>query len=764
MPTPIRRFFFLAELTRQRHGDQWLADLLKGSSTPHFPQAVNALSLAAKANDTGNYDVSRQHAHSAEQMFSATGNTAGVLRARFESIFASQMERHSQECRREATFALADSEKHSYPWLEIQLGLEKAACSFVNNDIGGDERASARAMGRAQNERYQSLYLRAVHFAADDKLSTGDQHGAMSLASAGLTQFWSERIPYLRGYSLYVGLAEAADAANQPHLQVAIWREAVSLVSGDDDLLQRAMAHSGLAHAATDAGLSRIAQREYAEAARLFAIAPRSAASEADAIETEIHSSRLEGRLGHFDEAIARLIAVQDQVRTLSTNYLPQIFYSTLGELQLGRHREREAEQALRPALAFAEQNLASLRSEQERISWSSTAAPAYLALIEAELLQGRPQEALETYEWYLGAPQRAELRPASNSPAPGPVPLASRLPLLTKETVLSYAVLPDGLAIWLFDDRGVNSRWIPGPVEGLQELAARFQDLSSDPTSEPSAVRRDARSLYDELVRPMEQQLAPERTLVIEADGTLASLPFEALLDSNNHYLIERAPIVHSLGLNAQSRLRSATGISSDLHALVVGSTASSAADGLIPLPDVSAEADAVAAGFRFKHVLKGREATLSSVRSELPLASIFHFAGHSLDARQGSGLLLENSDEGVNTLHLMDSSVVRQLRLQNLQLAVLSACSTGLSRSGSSGFDNFADALLRAGVPHVIASRWAVDSAVTRGFVQDFYANALSGQTVSEAIRRTSQKMLSNPGTAHPYYWAAFAAYGRP
>jgi tetratricopeptide (TPR) repeat protein len=618
--------FFLAELTRQRHGDQWLADLLKGSSAPHFPQAVNALSLAAKANDASDYDVSRRQAHTSEQTFRAAGNFAGVLRARFEQIFASQIERRSEECRRQATVALADSEKYPYAWLEIQLELEKAACSFVDNDIGADEKASARAMDRAKNDGYASLYLRAVHFAADDKLSTGDQRGAMALAGAGLTQFWSERIPYLRGYSLYVGLAEAADAANQPHLQVANWREAVSLVSSDDDLLQRAMAHSGLAHAATDAGLPQIAQREYAEAARLFAIAPHSAASEADAIETEIHSSRLEARLGRFDEAIARLTAVQDQVRTLSSNYLPQIFYSTLGELQLGRHREREAEQALLPALAFAEQSLASLRSEQERINWSSTAAPAYLALIEAELLQGRSQEALETYEWYLGAPQRAALRPASNSPEPAS--LASRLPPLTKETVLSYAVLPDGLAIWLFDDRGVNSQWIPGPVEGLQELATRFQHLSSDPTSEPSAVRRDARSLYDELVAPVEQQLAPERTLVIEADGMLASLPFEALLDPNNHYLIERSSIVHSLGLNAQSRLRSATGISSDLRALVVGSTASSTADGLIPLPDVSAEADAVAAGFRFKHVLKGREATLSSVRSELPLASIFHFA----------------------------------------------------------------------------------------------------------------------------------------
>jgi CHAT domain-containing protein/cytochrome c-type biogenesis protein CcmH/NrfG len=755
--------FFLAELTRQRHGDQWLADLLKGSSTPHFPQAVNALSLAAKANDTGDYDVSRERAHSAEQVFRATGNFAGVLRARFEQIFASQIERRNEECRRQATFALADSGKYPYRWLEIQLGLEQAACS-ADNDIGADEKASARAMDRAQNDGYASVYLRAVHFAADDKLSTGNQRGAVALANAGLSQFWSKRIPYLRGYSLYVGLADAAEAANQPNLQVAIWREAVSLVSSDDDLLQKAMAHSWLAHAATDAGIPQIAQREYAEAARLFAIAPRSAATEADAIETEIHSARLEARLGRFDEAIARLVAVQDQVRMLSTNYLPQIFYSTLGELQLGRHREREAEQALRPALAFAEQSLASLRSEQERISWSSTAAPAYLALIEAELLQGRSQEALETYEWYLGAPQRVALRRTSNSSEPGPAPLAPRLPLFTKETVLSYGVLPDGLAIWVFDDRGVISRWIPGPVEGLQELAARFQDLSSDPTSEPSALRRDARNLYDRLVAPVEQQLAPGRTLLIEAEGWLARVPFEALLDSKSHYLIERAAVVHSLGQDAQSRLRRTNGISSDLRALVVGSTASSAADGLIPLPDVSAEADAVAARFRITRVLKGHEATLTSVRRELSGASVFHFAGHSLDARQGAGLLLESSAEGANTLHLVDASVVRQLRLQSLQLAVLSACSTGFSGGGSSGFDNFADALLRAGVPHVIASRWAVDSVVTRGFVHDFYANALSGQTVSEAIRRTSQKMLSDPTTAHPYYWAAFAAYGRP
>jgi CHAT domain-containing protein len=69
-----------------------------------------------------------------------------------------------------------------------------------------------------------------------------------------------------------------------------------------------------------------------------------------------------------------------------------------------------------------------------------------------------------------------------------------------------------------------------------------------------------------------------------------------------------------------------------------------------------------------------------------------------------------------------------------------------------------------LRAGVPHVVASRWAVDSVEARAFVEDFYRNALSGQPVSDAIRLSSRKMLSDPRTAHPYYWSAFAAYGRP
>jgi CHAT domain-containing protein len=769
-PHTAQALFFLADLTSRQHGDHWLADLLRGSSATRFPQAVTALARAAKANSTASYDVSLQQADLAEHLFRASGNTAGVLRAQFEQTFTAQMTRHSEDCQRRATTEVTGAERDSYRWLQIQFELEKSVCSALMEDIGDNEKAARRAMERAQQSGYGALYLRALGFLVGNRRYTGDAPAAARLVSEGLALYWAGQSPPKRGFNLYVELAYMAQSPARPHLKMAAWREATSLIDSDENLLSRAMTHQEMGDAAIAARAPEVAEQQYAQAALLFAAAPQTEAHRNDHLENEIRAAQLESLQDQPDRGIARLIAIQDQVRELSNNYILLMFYSTLGELQLHQHQEAEAEQSFGSAMAMAEQSLATLNSEVEREKWSKNAAPAYLAVSEAELVQGRSEEALETYERYLGAPQRAAanhpLRSRDGSLVPDPAHLATRLPLLAKQTVLSYAVLPDGLAIWVYDDRGVQARWIPKPTDGLQELGERFHDLASDPKSEVGALRRDARSLYEALIAPVESYLMPGRTLVIEADGWMSRVPFEALLDSNDHYLIERAPIVHSLGQDSQARLRSDAGISRDLSALVVGSTASSAEDGLIPLPDVAGEADAVASGFHPARLLKGGEATLRAVRSELPGVSVFHFAGHALVGPERTGLLLAGNSEGgqANTLPLMDAAVIRQLQLQSLQLAVLSACNTASGSGGSSGFDSVTDALLRAGVPHVVASRWAVDSAESQRFVMSFYDDALSGQSVSEAVRRTSRSMLANPRTSHPYYWSAFAAYGRP
>ena len=768
-PVARQALFFLADLTLQQHNDHWLSDILRASSAADFPLAVAALSRAVQANYAGQYDIATEQSAQARQMFQSSGNRAGALRAQFELAFAAQLKRDSEVCRQQAAAALAESEKYSYPWLQVQLGLEKGVCSFLTGNIGADEKTAGRALDLAQKSSYGSLYLRALFFTAEDAFATGDSRTALNLANAGLVHYWASLLPVRRGFSLYTEMTFVAEAAKQPNLQAASWREASALIDADPDLLQRAMTHELFANAATTAGNFQVAGQQYAEASRLFALVPQSGASRTDAIENSIRSAQLDIGMGHFDAALTRLTAIQDEVRPPSNSYLAlgRMFYSALGELQLRMNHDAEAERALRPALALAEQNLQSLSSESERTTWRKDEAPVYLALAEAQLKQGRSQDALEMYEWYLGASQRVGTKHVSNTtrmnpPVPVPSALAPGLPLLSRETVITFGLLPDGLAIWVYDDRGVHFKWIPQSTQDLQEMAARFSSLSSDPKSELIALRRDARSLYQSLIVPVEGRLDPGRTLVIQADGPLALLSFESLIDADGLYLIERWPIVHSMGQASDFSLHEAGPISADLPALVVGSTASSPADGLVPLPDVASEADTVARGFRSALVLKGDEATFGAVARQLPTAAVFHFAGHSLTTVDRSGLMLLSGNAA--SPQVLDGNVLQGLNLQSLKLAVLSACSTASGVGGSKGFNSITEALLRARVPHVVASRWAVDSTEARAFVEDFYRNALSGQSVADSMRLTSRKMLANPKTSHPYYWSAFAAYGRP
>jgi len=772
----LQALFFLAELTKRNHGDLWLTDLLRGSSTQNFPQAAGALAEAVTANDTAQFDVAVRKSDLAGRLFRKSGNAAGTLRAEFERSFADQINRRSEECRQRSIAAERQATHYAYPWVQIQFELEEGVCSVLMGDIGVYERTSQRAQDRAQRAGYSSLSLRALGFVAESNFLMGDRSGGWKVTEAGLERYWSGPLPAMRGYTLYYGMAYPAEAAAWPNLQLAIWREAVALIDTNEDILARADVHVGVAKVASRVQQLGLAEHEYEEAARLYALAPQTAATRSDRLESEIRTAQFEVRQDAPDAALGRLSRVQDEVRQLSNNLVAQIFYSTLGEAQLRSQHAAEAEQAFLPAMRLAERNLVSLASEAGRETWSKDAAPVYLGLAEAELVQGREQESLDVFEWYLGASQRASTRgfaskaqSAAVPSLPDPSRLVARLPLLPSQTILAYGVLPDGLAIWVYDNRGVRAKWIPKSPEELQDGATAFYSVCADPKSDLEALRRDGQALYTLLIVPVEEWMDPHRTLVIETSGFLDRIPFEALIDSKGHYLIERAAIVHSPGLYAEDRMHSVADISPDLPSLVVGSGASSPDTGLFSVPNVSAAADAVAARFHSPRVLKGQAATLGAVSMALPTAAVFHFAGHAVSTPSNTGLMLvgrsaQAEDAKSGGPVLLDANAVRSLDLRKLQLAVLAACNSDSGDRGSRGFDSVAKALQDSGVPHVVASRWAVDALESTAFMDSFYGSLLSGQPVSQATRETASKMLQNPQTAHPYHWAAFAAYGRP
>jgi CHAT domain-containing protein len=764
-PQALRALFFLANLTLRQHDDHWLTDFLARSSARDFPRAANALARSVTANHNNEFRVGAEQADIALRLFRGATNTAGVLQTRFEQTLSDQFENRGGPCLRLATTALAEAEKYSDTWLQIQFLLQKAVCSNFAGKVGNDERLTTTALAQAQKNRYGALYLRAAFFAADDKFIIGDVSGGTALSDISLERYWEGSFAAVRGYSLYHPLAHNAEAAGRPYLQVAIWREIVELTDSDyERLLTRGAARNSYANAAAAAGMPHLAEEQYAEAARILAAAPEGENKRISLLDIEIRRAQVEIKEGLFDDAIARLTRIGGQVPMISDVTVSRTFYSTMGQLQLARHRESEAESAFLTMMRIAEQNLRSLTSESERTAWSIQVEPIYLGLAEAQLLQGREQESLDTFEQYLDAPPPVIPVSGMMQPHGDSSRVTGRLHLLANQTVLAYGVLPDGVAIWAYDDRGITAKWIGKSSPDIEELAGRFYTECADPNSEPSALHRDGQKLYALLIKPIEDRLDPTRVLVIESQGFLARLPFEALMDADGHPLIERSSIVHSSGSYAEARMHHEVVISHELPALIVGSEASLPNDGLFVIPNILGGTNAVANDFLDPRVFTGSDATLEAVRKSLPRAAVFNFEGHAVIDPTHAGLLLQSSNVQENTPRLLDADVVRSLDLHNLQLAVLAACDTDSGQQGSRDLDSVARAFQASGVPHVVASRWMVDALETNAFANSFYTAVLSGQSVSAATRLTAQQMLANPRTAHPYYWAAFAAYGRP
>jgi CHAT domain-containing protein len=114
-----------------------------------------------------------------------------------------------------------------------------------------------------------------------------------------------------------------------------------------------------------------------------------------------------------------------------------------------------------------------------------------------------------------------------------------------------------------------------------------------------------------------------------------------------------------------------------------------------------------------------------------------------------------------------LLEAWELMQLDLK-AELAVLSACETARGRYGAGeGVIGLTRALFVAGVPSIVVSQWKVESASTRDLMLNFHRRmrapaAKAKMTKAEVLRQAVLKVMKNPETSHPFYWAGFVLVG--
>ncbi len=333
------------------------------------------------------------------------------------------------------------------------------------------------------------------------------------------------------------------------------------------------------------------------------------------------------------------------------------------------------------------------------------------------------------------------------------------------------------------------------------------------------------ARNLDERIFRPIAAKGRPlpnPKMIFISPDGLLNTLPFGALLDSNDRFRIESYPIVYlttgrdllrlkqgNTGLHPGKPLLLANPAYGEIPKKPATPSSSGPADTRVApqmrfpaLPGTEQEAMAIRPLIPGATLLKDSDATEGALRKEhSPI--LLHIATHgffldetSAASGQSRGLELsempapqvagkttdaaatppelslarsglafagankktETGDDG-----LLTALEAASLDLSATELVVMSACETGLGGVGEGeGIYGLRRALVIAGARSQIMSLWKVDDIATRDLMIEFYRGLSSGKGRAEALRDAQISLLHKQESAHPYFWASFIHSG--
>jgi CHAT domain-containing protein len=770
-----RALWTLALILKERHADQWLSDLLCAPASQSFAQAIDALKRAVIA-DNADYALGRKEAVKAAQLFFIAGSRAGQIRARFEAMYATRLSDAGPECLNQLAQLAPAIEKSEYSRLQIQVRLERYNCSSEEGDFQRSDQLVAAYKG-ARFARYTALELRLLSTLAVDDLFKGRRNSGAMRCRDGLRQYWSGSVTSYLGRTFYSAAGFEFQRDELWHAARAAADQELTIATPGEDPLSLAIEHAELARASLMANDPVAAHDNLKAAQSALASTVHTEATENYRLTVESYSALVDGESGQPEAGLARLERMRTQLTKIANTNVLADFYRIAGELQgLAGHPDN-AEKDLANAVALGEKMRRSLRSESDQLSWMREWAKPYLDLVEVEFQMGRPSEALDIWELYrdpnsTGFPRSAGYTASSRTEVETAV-ASMRLALtqeserlrrtllqLDDQTLLVLGLTPHGVAIWAYDNRGMTAKWLQKSPADLRLETTRLAELCSQSSSSLEEIRATARQLYKVLIEPASDQLRSSQTIIIQTDESLSAVPFQVLVDGAGKYLEDDHPVSYLPVLSYPNSRSLPAHINSDASALVVASAGGSG-DGLRPLANAVIEARAVVHHFPRGRLLEGAEATLSTIGRQLSQAEIFHFSGHAYGGGGRSGLLL-NAEDGSRKPGLFDANALRKIALAKMQLAVLSACSTENGGEGLPGdFDSLARVMLSQGVPHMLATRWNVDSDSSASLMGWFYDSLLDGSSAPRALAAAEAALRQK--APHPYYWAAFDAFGQ-
>jgi CHAT domain-containing protein len=324
------------------------------------------------------------------------------------------------------------------------------------------------------------------------------------------------------------------------------------------------------------------------------------------------------------------------------------------------------------------------------------------------------------------------------------------------------------------------NSRQIinlPGR-NTIEQMVAKYTTAIKHRTR----ARTQARNLYNALLSSIPQIASKSRYIVIP-DACLNVLPFDALVDEDDRYVVQSHVVTYVSSSTTLCLLRS--------KPLVDGKKANALlAVGGVPytqrrisrkliergyrdneafgdLPNSEPEANVAVAAVTSpdSKKLNGRLATEANVKRALQEEyGYVHLAVHAFSSEnpdRASLVLLDDPSSGEDGF--LEASEVVEMWLP-AKLIVLSACETNIGPiDGEEGISTLSTAFLLAGARTVISTLWSIEDQPSLILMTAFYRHLSSGRSPADAMAVAKRELLSKYSSKSlPIYWAGFVVQG--
>jgi CHAT domain-containing protein/tetratricopeptide (TPR) repeat protein len=800
----LRALAHLGGLERQRTGDTYTSDLARvyaSATPPRRAQLAQARALIVEGyqlfpkSKLG--DAMERFARAGEA-FNAAGDGAEAIFADYSIAYAAAVEPDVEKGRAVLARVVPTCEAKNYTWLlaqsmgkRAQLLLNLNHYSEALTDAGQSLRLSEAAQD-AGSTLGSLVQIATTHlYLNDTEKSLSYLRRALVLArSGGLvpSASWASYMATSLNFNA-LHLDRAALDYQREALRLALDMKKPLYISRSYEYLGQTYGNLKLYDEAVEnfrrayqegesISQERNGQNMMANVSLKLGDLYRLTADEPRAVAAYDESIRLYDQLNfqhyayaaHKGKFLAYLATHDDGLAAQELSIILPLFEAYRGQIVEERRRniffDREQD-VYDLAIDFAGSRLDSPQLAFGYVEWSRARGLLGLMRGGGQVLEDGGETDLQTL--YAAPPTASEINDA----------------LADDAQLLQYAALKDKLLIFLVTKSDtkmftvqIGSEALRGAVEGSRDKWA------SDGESDAVAARTSLSSLYDVLIKPVEDQLDRGKPLVIVPDKALSYVPFAALLSAKtNKYLVEdyRLTFSPSAAVFIEStKFAAARGASPDERLLAVGNPSFDSRNypRLARLTDAEREANAVAGYYTGTYtaprILLGEQATASAVRDELECADVAHFAAHYV-IDPGSSLrskLLLAKEAGGESHHVGDGGGgleprdIYQMNLSLTRLVVLSACQTGIEQQyGGEGAIGFARPFLAKGVPVVVASLWPVNSNATADLMIDFHRLRREQKLpTAEALRQAQLKMITgdDPRLRRPYYWASFMTIG--